>query len=1083
MGLAGACVAAGVILPVVRWPSPSPEPVTPTEQSFALHGVDPSAIEDSAIAMASWNQLVDGAQVMNLGLAPLPGSEAEAGQPDGRDGDHAGHGDHPVAAADETEASEPLAPAVATPAMPTEDFGLVGITVDEPMDPESRVLVRVRSEGEWSQWTPLLISDHAPDPGSAEAQEIRYGTEPLLTSTSDGVQVRIDTPGGEEPANAEVVLLDNPVVSADEALPEPANPDPGAPVATVAAATIGAQMPVIITRAQWGADESMRRAGPTYSGTIKAAFVHHTVTSNDYSPEEAAQQVRNLYGWFTKGLRYSDMAYNFIVDRFGRLYEGRAGGMDQAVVGGHTAGFNNETFAVSALGNFQKLNAPADQVAAMNESIASLLAWKLAMNHRDPNGTTTLVSDSGNGTSRYQPGQSAQALVIGGHRDIGKTACPGQFMEAQLPAIRAATASKLGVTMFNPAMSAPVPFGAPEPLSFTTTTTAPLAWTMTVTSRCGNTVRTMTGQQDPGGPLSIAWDKLDDSGQPVPPGTYTVTLTGSSGNDAIYPWTGTAGVMSAPGAPADPCGPPESFTLVGSGYGHGVGMSQWGAFGMAKDGQDAASIVTHYYSDTVVSPVQDDAEARVNIQYQVSTVRVRSEPVEKGGGSIEVTVGSNVVLGGPDDVFEFTVTGSSVAVKRQAGGQVTDLGASDDVIVRWAGTRNPGGATGPATVVNVINAGNSFGSDGHRYRYGYLDIVPVNTASGVKLNAVNVVRVHDEYLFGVAEVPSSWPKEAMKAQAIAARSFVLSKVQDAVRKSCSCHVDDGGSPQPDQTFAGWAKESGPSGDRWVAAVRETLVTDTTGLAVLYQNKPIRAFYTSSSGGQTASSEEVWGGAIPYAKSVDDHWSMHDENPHKRWKATVSQASAASAFGVPTVLRLAVGDRYASGAVRTLVATLPDGTTKSISGSAMRAAFGLKSTYVTEVDGKAGVPIPGSDAGGGDPGGAQQADPAVEANAPNAVKVTLVFAGGRKPRVGEAVKMKGRVIPRARGLVVERQMLADGAWKVMDTDKTGKKGRYRFRIKKAVPAGAAYTYRIVIYKDGQVIGTSPEKTMTVRKKKR
>jgi len=516
-------------------------------------------------------------------------------------------------------------------------------------------------------------------------------------------------------------------------------------------------------------------------------------------------------------------------------------------------------------------------------------------------------------------------------------------------------------------------------------------------------------------------------------------------------------------------------------------MSQWGAFGMAKEGLDAAAIVTHYYQGTNLAPVPDDMEVRVNLQYQVGTVKVRSEPLEKGGGAIEVTVGGNVVLGGPQDVFTFTVSGTSVAVSRDSGGQVTDLGSAEDVLVRWAGSRVPGSATGPAGIVNVINAGNSFASDGHRYRYGYLDIAPVTTAGGVKLNAVNVVRVHDEYLYGVAEVPSSWPKEAMKAQAVAARSYALSKIADGVRKSCSCHVDDGGSPAPDQTFAGFAKETGPQGDKWAAAVRETFASDTTGLAVLFNGAPIRAYYTSSSGGQTASAAHAWGGDVPYARTVDDHWSMHEQNPHRIWTVTATQAAAAAAFGVPAVQKLAVGERFSSGAVKQLLATLPDGSTRAISGTAMRSAFGLKSTYVTQVDGQAGVPLPAGQSGqsGSPPAGSDQAGSgsgAPDVGQPAAVKVTLKVRPNRKPRAGDPLLFRGRVLPKAKGLRVERQMLVDGGWKVMATDTTGKQGRFRFKVRKAVPAGATHTYRIVVYSGDRVIGTSPERTVTVRRKK-
>ena len=97
--------------------------------------------------------------------------------------------------------------------------------------------------------------------------------------------------------------------------------------------------------------------------------------------------MRALYAWYTLGLHYSDMAYNFLVDRYGRLYEGRAGGMDRNVLGGHTAGFNQNTFAVSAIGNFDTYKPTTAEADAMVSSIARLMAWKLALNHRDPLGT------------------------------------------------------------------------------------------------------------------------------------------------------------------------------------------------------------------------------------------------------------------------------------------------------------------------------------------------------------------------------------------------------------------------------------------------------------------------------------------------------------------------------------------------------------------------------------------------------------------------------------------------------------------------------------------------------------------------
>ena len=1066
--LAASILIASFLVPIADLTSSSSDrlaargPVTPVLQSIALTGVDAGAVAESAVSMASWDDLLGDSHVDSLGLAPLP-SASDVSQVASR-------------------ASAPLRPAIATTQTTTGEFGLVGVTTASPLDATSRILVRVRQDDGWSNWTPLPVSEHAPDPGSLEAQGVRFGTEPLITGDADGVQVRIDTPGGVSPTDPQVMLMNNPVVAEDADLP--LGPQQASlPISTVAAATLGAPMPTIITRAQWGANEALRRAGPTYSGTIKAAFLHHTVTSNSYTPEESAQQVRNLYGWFVKGLRYSDLAYNVLVDRFGRLYEGRAGGMDQAVIGGHTAGFNSETFAVSAIGNFQSKDLPPEEMAAIDESVAQLMAWKLSMNHRDPNGSTVLVSDSGSGTSRYQPGEQANAFVIGGHRDIGQTACPGRYLEPQIPIIRSMVASKMGVTAFNPVMSAPAAWGASEPLVISTTTTAPLTWTVAVTSRCGNQVRTLSGQQAAGGALSIGWDKLDDSGAQVPPGTYTLTLNGSSNGDAIFPWVGTGIIPATASSPMDPCGPPDGFTLSGSGYGHGIGMSQWGAYGMALEGRDASAIVSHYYSGTTVEPTKDDVDIRVNLLYQVQSLQVRSKDLEPGGGAIEVTVGETATLGGPSDVFAFNVNGSSVGVRRIADGTATDLGAAPSVKIRWAGTRDPGTAAGPPTLLNVIGPSGTFDSSGHRYRYGFVDVTAVNTSSGVRLNAVNSVRVHDEYLFGISEVSNSWPEAAMQAQAIAARSYGLSKMDEGLRKSCSCHVDDGGGPYSDQTFIGWLKQSSPKGGRWTTAVKATNPSDTTGLAVLYKGKPIKAFYTSSTGGATTSVKDVWGGDLPYAVSVDDRWGLHPDNTNREWTVKVSQADAAKAFGVTDVWKLAVSDRLSSGAAKTLTATLQDGSQRTMSGTQARTNFGLKSTYISAIDGAGGGATANAPSGQGSSGGESTADNPVASV--GGIRVTMKIGPTLRPRAGTSLTFVGRVRPKkgAKGLIVERQMLVNGAWVVKDRTRTNKAGRYSFRIKKATPAGTTYSYRVVVMQKGEVVASSEEQQITVRPKRK
>lgn len=1065
--LVPAVVAAGLALPVMSWPAAEREPVRPTVRTVAISGLDAQAIADSTAAMAAWDTMDGETAVEPLGLAPLPST------------DH-GHADvleeadpHGTATA-ETVRARPLKAALATTPTTTDAFGLVAVTADDPLDPDARVLVRVREDGDWSEWTPLTVTEHAPDPSSAEAQGIRYGTEPLLVDEADGVQVRIDTPGGDAPADPQLVLVDNPVVDADADLPAPGEAAADTPISTANAGTVSTPAPAIITRAQWGADESLRRGSPTYASTIKAAFLHHTVTKTNYTPEQAAQQVRNLYAYFTKGLHYSDMGYNFIVDRFGRLYEGRAGGIDRAVIGGHTAGFNSETFAVSALGNFQKNALPADQLAAVNDSIASLMAWKLAMAHRNPAGTTQLVSDSNIGTSKVTKGQSTSTAVVAGHGDIGATACPGKNLSPQLPTIRAGISARIGVTTFDPSVSAPVGWGSGGALTLNTTTTAPLTWTVSIASRCGDVVRTLSGQQGEAGALAVAWDLRGNDGQPVPPGTYTFTLNGTNGADAIYPWSGSGVIAMTAGSPVDPCGPPDSFTLVGSGYGHGVGMSQYGALAMAKEGRDAASIVTHYYSGTAVTPVQDDMDIRVNLLYQVGGARIRSEALAGDGGAIEVTVGGNVVVGNPSDVFAFAPNGGNVQVTRIADGASSDLGAAPTVTVRWAGTRNPGSAAGGQTEVNVIGTNGSFTTAGHRYRYGSVEVSSISTSTGNKLNVVNSVRLHDEYLYGISEVSSSWPDAAMQAQALAARTYGLSKFNAGVRKACACHVDDGDGPFSDQTFTGSSKMTAAKGDRWVAAVNATIASETTGNAILHNGKPITAFYMSSSGGATTSAQDAWGGALPYVVSVDDPWSLTADNPNRSWTVKVSQAAMATAFGVPGVWKVDVTERHAGGAVRTLTATLQDGSTKSIGGASMRSTLGLKSQYVTSVDGSGGATATA-------PSGGTVTAPAPQAEAV-AVTLTMKIGPTTTPKAGSALKFKGKVLPKAKGVKVLRQMNVNGEWKTMAKTRTNAKGKFTFKIKKAVPAGATYVYRVVAMKGGEIVGSSSEQTVVITPKK-
>src|SRR5262249_5646975 len=128
--------------------------------------------------------------------------------------------------------------------------------------------------------------------------------------------------------------------------------------------------PAIVPRADWQADEKIVRAHPLYEPVLKLAVVHHTAGTNDYTPEESAAIVRGIEVYHVKGNGWNDIGYNFLVDRYGTVYEGRGGGITRNVIGAHALGFNNGTVGVSLIGNFQSTAPPP----AMQSALVRLLA-------------------------------------------------------------------------------------------------------------------------------------------------------------------------------------------------------------------------------------------------------------------------------------------------------------------------------------------------------------------------------------------------------------------------------------------------------------------------------------------------------------------------------------------------------------------------------------------------------------------------------------------------------------------------------------------------------------------------------------
>jgi hypothetical protein len=195
--------------------------------------------------------------------------------------------------------------------------------------------------------------------------------------------------------------------------------------------TSTALRPTIISRAGWDADESIVRAAPKYGAEVKVVFVHHTDGANDYTCDESPAIIRSIMLYHVKTLGWDDIGYNFLVDKCGTIYEGRAGGVDKAVVGAHTYGFNTNSTGVAVLGNFVT-TAPAQESV---DAIARLAAWKLGgVTRVDPTGTTTLSTPATD--AKFPPNTPITFNRISGHRDAYATECPGQKLYDLLGTIR-----------------------------------------------------------------------------------------------------------------------------------------------------------------------------------------------------------------------------------------------------------------------------------------------------------------------------------------------------------------------------------------------------------------------------------------------------------------------------------------------------------------------------------------------------------------------------------------------------------------------------------------------------------------------
>jgi len=383
---------------------------------------------------------------------------------------------------------------------------------------------------------------------------------------------------------------------------------------------------------------------------------------------------------------------------------------------------------------------------------------------------------------------------------------------------------------------------------------------------------------------------------------------------------------------------PATFSFSGKGYGHGVGMSQIGARGLALAGDTATAILNYYYPGSDVIALTDDQILRVNIGHQLTSASLKSDTP---GMSLQLISGDGTepqflsVLAAKDSV-KLSLIDKQVAITTTQVGITTALTPVDQLTIRWSGTRYLAGSDSVLSLTHTKKT--------TKYRYGQIQVKVIKDAKlGNRLEIVNQVRLHDEYLWGISEVPSSWPAAALEAQVIASRSYAMSKA-GKVSKSCDCDLY---SSISDQNFAGYAKETEPKwGLIWKAAVSRTSVTETSGLTVTRNEAPIRTYFGSSTGGVTETSKNAWGTDVGYTFSVPDPWSLDPKlNPNfYKWKRDIAQSVLVTAFGLPDVASVKVLSLNETGSVKLIEGRSSAGKKVKLSGETFRSRTKLPSTW-------------------------------------------------------------------------------------------------------------------------------------------
>ncbi len=862
----------------------------------------------------------------------------------------------------------------------TAGFGMVGVTW-EPGTTATDVTVEVRTRavgGDWSGWTEASVEDAEGTVGQ------RAGTDPLWVGASDAVAVRVSSSNGVAPVGIEVAAVDPGADPSEGTVDEPADGEDIEPVASYPEGQPSyISAPSMISRAAWGAAAPKKCDSPTVANQTMGVVVHHTAGGNTYTKAQSASIVRSTQKYHQQALGWCDIGYNVLVDKYGQIFEGRAGGIDRMVRGAHAgnAAVNQYTWGVSMMGNYDTTRT----TTALKDAMVKVIGWRLASNYLPATGT-------------YKIG-GVTLNRIAGHRDVKATVCPGRYGYAWMSAtggLRERVASYIAkytssikrfYTQTGRATTGAVKVGEVSTGGGRRTQFQkmdvyykPGVATKPVQGAILSTYRSLGGETGVMGfPTSNQGARDKVAYQRFQKGTiYRVTSTRAYGlysvQEDLYrqlkefrgalgkptsstrkmgttlyratfaggridyrtntkqavaynkkgkaiakrsgAWTATATKSSA-AATADSVTvqAAKSFTVDGRGFGHGIGMSQYGAQGAARAGKKASQILAYYYPGTKVT--RTTGSMRVLLTADTTSdvqVKPRSGLKLRQGSkywTLPATVGGATV-----SRWRLTPSGTTTVLQYLFGS-----GSWKNYRTwKWTGDVQFEGPTSVSTVTLVLPKGVT-----KVYRGALRSAVP--STGSTDRQTVNVLSL-DKYVQGViaAEMPASWHQEALRSQAIAARTY-------AVRSKSSARYYDVCDTTSCQVYGGYSAETAAT-NKAVAAVPGRILT-YRGVAALTQ-------FSSSTGGRTAA------GSQPYLTAHDDAYDGWSGNPNHTWRVTVSAAAVqrlAPSIGTlssVTVSKRSGGGTWGGRATRVVLKGSKGSTT--LSGDSVRFGLGLKSTW-------------------------------------------------------------------------------------------------------------------------------------------